>query len=46
MKGFPNRLAELLPDDAHFAEVIRVVDLPEGYQLLADIVSQKVVCCR
>lgn len=46
LKGFPNRLAELLPDDAHFAEVVRVVDLPEGYQLLADIVSQKVVCCR
>jgi len=42
----PNRLAESLPDDARFAEVVRVVDLPQGYQLLADIVSQQVVCCR
>jgi len=42
----PNRLAESLPDDARFAEVVRVVDLPRGYQLLADIVSQQVVCCR
>jgi hypothetical protein len=42
----PNRLAEQLPDDARFAQVIRVAELPPGYQLLADIVSQQVVCCR
>ena len=41
----PNRLEELLPDDARFAPVVRVVDLSPGYQLLADIVSQRVVCC-
>lgn len=42
----PNRLAELLPDHARFAEVLRVVDLPRGYRLLADIMTQQVVCCQ
>ena len=42
----PNRLVELLPEDARFAEVLRVVDLPPGFQLLADIMSQQVVCAR
>jgi hypothetical protein len=46
LAALPNRLAELLPDDARFAEVLRVVDLPPGYQLLADIMSQQVVCAR
>ena len=46
LAALPNRLSELLPDDARFAEVLRVVDLPPGYQLLADIMSQKVVCSR
>jgi hypothetical protein len=46
LQQLPNRLAELLPDDARFADALRVVDLPHGYQLLADIVSQQVVCCR
>jgi len=40
----PNRLAELLPDDAAFEGVLRVVDLPHEYQLRADIMSQQVVC--
>ena len=44
--ALPNRLAELLPDDARFAQTLRVVDLPPGYQLLADIMSQRVVCAR
>ena len=44
LRRLPNRLAELLPDDARFAEVVQVVDLDKGYQLLADIVSQRVVC--
>jgi len=35
LMALPNRLAELLPDDARFDEVLRVVDLPQGYQLLA-----------
>ncbi|MGP1678235.1 MAG: PEP/pyruvate-binding domain-containing protein [Burkholderiales bacterium] len=46
LAGLPNRLAELLPDDARFAEVLKVVDLPPGYQLLADIMCQRVVCAR
>jgi hypothetical protein len=46
LKALPNRLAELLPDDARFAGVLAVVDLPPGYQLLADIMSQHVVCAR
>ena len=46
LTALPNRLAELLPDDARFAAVLRVVDLPPGYQLLADIMSQQVVCSR
>lgn len=45
LRRFPNRLAELLPEDARFADVLRVVDLPPGYQLLADILSQRVACC-
>jgi hypothetical protein len=41
----PNRLAELVPDEAHFSEVVRVHDFsPGGLQLMADIVSQQVVC--
>jgi hypothetical protein len=46
LAALPNRLAELLPDDARFADTLRVVDLAPGYQLLADIVSQQVVCSR
>lgn len=44
LRQLPNRLTELLPDDARFADVVQVVDLDKGYQLLADIVSQRVVC--
>lgn len=44
LTALPNRLGELLPDDARFAGVLSVVDLPPGYQLLADIMSQQVVC--
>lgn len=46
LETLPNRLADLLPDDARFAGVLRVVDLPRGFQLLADIMSQQVVCAR
>lgn len=46
LRELPNRLAEMLPDDARFVEALRVVDLPHGYQLMADIVSQQVVCCH
>ena len=45
---YPNRLAQLLPADAALADVIRVVDLPDGDELvlLADIISQRVSCHR
>jgi len=46
LAALPNLLEELLPDDARFAPVVRVVDLPEGFTLLADIVSQDLACCR
>jgi hypothetical protein len=45
VRGSANRLAELLPDDARLGDVLRVVNV-DGYRLLADIVSQRVVCCR
>ncbi len=44
--ALPNRLAELLPDDARLEGALRVVELPRGYQLLADIMTQQVVCSR
>jgi hypothetical protein len=40
----PNQLGALLPEDARFAPALRIVALPPGYRLLADIVSQKVAC--
>ncbi|MBN1596426.1 PEP/pyruvate-binding domain-containing protein [candidate division FCPU426 bacterium] len=41
----PNRLPELLPEHAQVASVIGVYDTAEtGLQVLADIVSQKLVC--
>jgi hypothetical protein len=43
--SLPNQLPSLLPDDARFADVVRVVALPEGFRLLADIFSQRVACC-
>lgn len=46
LQELPNRLADLLPEDARFEAAVRVIDLPHGYRLLADIVSQQVVCCR
>jgi len=45
VEAFPNELATLLPDDARFANVVRVVTPPCGLALLADIVSQRVLCC-
>lgn len=44
MEALPNRLAELLPDDARFAGVVRVLDLPDGFRLSADILSQELAC--
>jgi pyruvate, water dikinase len=43
----PNRLAELLPDDAAMAEVVRVVDFPmpdgRALRIHADCVRQRVL---
>jgi pyruvate phosphate dikinase-like enzyme len=46
LKRLPDRLAELLPEDSAFADVVRVVDLEDEFDLMADIVSQRVVCAR
>jgi len=44
LASLPNELVRLLPDDARFAHVVRVVAPPRGFRLLADIVSQRVAC--
>lgn len=46
LNALPNRLSELLGDDARLEPVIRLIDLPGGWRLMADIVSQDVVCAR
>lgn len=46
LTALPNRLEELLPDDGRFSRLLRVVDLPDGFMLLADIVSQELACYR
>jgi hypothetical protein len=46
----PNRLAELLPGDAQWAEVVRVIDVPAAaadgaaLKLNANALTQQVVC--
>ena len=42
----PNRLAQLEPDFASLAHAVRVVDVPEGLHLLADVVTQQLVVYR
>jgi hypothetical protein len=49
LRAAPNRLGELLPDDARLAQVVRVVDFPlpgdaRRPWLNADCVKQEVVC--
>jgi hypothetical protein len=40
-----NRLADLVPEYAQYGTVVQVIDLLDSpMQLLADIVSQQVVC--
>ena len=46
LQEYPNRLAELLPDDARFAGTVRVIDLEKPFRLMADIISQEIVCYR
>ena len=49
LRAAPNRLAELLPDDARLAPVIRVVDFPlagdaRALWLNASCIDQRVLC--
>jgi pyruvate, water dikinase len=49
LRGERNRLAELLPDDARMADVVRVVDFPlpgdgRSLWLNASCIAQRVVC--
>ena len=49
LRAAPNRLAELLPDDARLAEVVRVIDFPlpddaRALWLNADCVRQEALC--
>jgi hypothetical protein len=48
LEELPNQLPALLPRDAGLADVVQVIDLPAGDELLlqADIVSQQVLCHR
>ncbi|BDG05477.1 PEP/pyruvate-binding domain-containing protein [Anaeromyxobacter oryzae] len=51
LRAAPNRLPELLPDDARLAEVLRVIDFPlpgeaRTLWLNASCVRQEVVCYR
>jgi len=40
-----NILADLMPDYAHFADVVRVYDVrTKDLRLLSDIVTQKMIC--
>jgi hypothetical protein len=45
MEGLENLLPRLIPDSARYAHVVRVYDVDrEGLYLMADIVSQAVLC--
>jgi hypothetical protein len=43
----PNLFDKLLPEEKEFAPVIKVFDLPgEGWRIMSDITTQKVVCLK
>ena len=45
MKKQPNILTDLMPDDARFANVVKVYDVRnKDLRLLSDIVTQKMIC--
>jgi len=46
LRSQPNRLGQLEPEFASLAHAVRVVDVPEGLHLLADVVTQQLVVCR
>lgn len=45
LRALPDLLPARLPEETLPAGALRLVDLPPGYRLMADIVSQRVVCC-
>jgi len=46
LRGLPNILKDVIPDDARFEKVIRVADLRgKGLMLLSNVVTQKTICC-
>jgi len=46
LDALPNTLEGLMPASTRFKRVVKVCNLPEGVQLLADVVSQRLVCYR
>ncbi len=45
MKKQPSILADLMPDDTRFADVVKIYDVREkDLRLLSDIVTQKMIC--
>ncbi len=45
LERFPNRLAELAPDFADYADVVGVYDVSEmDLRIVADMVKQKIIC--
>lgn len=45
LTGLPNRIADIVPEYGQYCETVHVIDIPDRpLQLLADIVSQQVVC--
>ena len=45
LKKQPNILTDLMPDDARYADVVRICDVREkDLRILSDIVTQKMIC--
>jgi len=45
LESHPNHLAALLPEDATYAEVVRVIDMDnQDLRLMSDVVSQQLIC--
>ncbi len=45
LESMPNRLEDLMPERARYADVVRVCDIAEGrLRMLADVVSQRALC--
>jgi hypothetical protein len=45
LESLPNRLAELLPQDSRFEDVVKVYDVKDkDLRLVSDVIKQKLVC--